>query len=226
MTPDPSDSPSKAAPGSESNDVTQAAEQLEELVSSDTRADLFLEVLDKSLSTGVGETTFEEITRAGGTLMGRQALALVLGAATTDDVKQVKQLGLSSNASDFVLRIVALYGGALHRALHISSVPASRGDDWQSFNANSYRDLEDQEFLVDLRIEKFNGEKIDIRSSLKSTLLLAENILIAAMTIEDMTQIKPDHRERLKKLVDKLCARLYANENDSDTVEDQGEKAS
>jgi hypothetical protein len=216
---------SSASPEETKTAAKSKEEQLEDLATSSTNSALFLEVLEKALSSPITKATFEEITRAGSMLMDEDALGLVLVAATTDDDEYVPKLELSSKALDLLLRIVALYGGSLRQALHASTAPASRGNDWRSFSAETYIDLKDQQPVIEMEVKKFNGEKLEIRGNLTSTIILVENILLAVMTVKDMDEVTPDHRKRVHKLFDELRARLSVD-GDSDSAEGASEAES
>lgn len=196
---------------SEEDELFRAGvQQLEAMVDS-VKADLLIEVFERNLGEDIDDKTFEEVSRAGALLAGDEGFSVIAAAATTDDGERIAQQGLSAEAQAFLIRVIALFGGALRRALHASNVPASRGHDWENLAPEAYFDIKLRRYMVEIAIEKFNGEKLMLRSSLRSTLLLARNILLAAMKIDDMSSVSGHDRERLMEVMEELRKRLEAS---------------
>jgi hypothetical protein len=198
--------------GGEQSGVVAAIEQIEAFVESDS-VEVLETVLDRHLAGPITEETFRVVRDAGMLIMGDDGFGLVTWVASKpEQARALRALELSPAARSWLKGIIAVYGNRLNQALHRSDVLASKRDDWEGFGWNLRVDPNSGEYEINIEIQKYNGEKLALKTGLLSAVRLAEQALEPLMSVDSLSSVEEEDRQGLLEALDAVREKLTAQE--------------
>lgn len=138
------------------------------------------EMLDYHLKGGVDRTTFKTLMGSIGILLGAAAARIIVTSCVAnenkffDNLKKDGEGMVQDKGIPFLRYLTALYGSKLEEAYRLTlRIP----EDWRHIDVTLYREEEEEVWVIDVNLTKYNGETIFLKMPPTSTFKLAQSLL-------------------------------------------------
>jgi hypothetical protein len=180
--------------------------------------DSLFAALSKHLDGKTTPHTYDDLIFSISVLTSSEALAVItwLSEFSPGSIQQeIRNLKLEPKAEALLRKIMSLYGPRVERALFAASRSAPRRDDWKNIDRRILTDNSSGEYVVSLRIRKFNDEALSIEGSARSMVRFARHALRTLVLIDDADALPKDDLDNLEQTWKEFRALLDASRSDA-----------
>ncbi|MBA7628519.1 hypothetical protein ES703_36007 [subsurface metagenome] len=139
------------------------------------------ETIEHHVKEGIHDSTYSNIFRGLGILVGKEAVHLIMDSLKTNsskffqDIKEQIEGESIDKVLPFLQYLTALYGDGIEKAY---GVYGEEPDDWRRARVTAFRRREDEKsWFIELDLTKINGGKVYLRMPPRSALQLARHFL-------------------------------------------------